>query len=466
MTLGDKLHPTDKKKIACEEDSLLLNEISVTSPSTTFTTSNKRENGRRPSRRRSWWKRVFSTVKSETKVTYKPYDLDLSTTTKGQGLIPLQEPEECAPKWVVKTTEKDSSLIPTVAISLWLAPYGFLVLVFLECLLFSTEWRRFLLVVFVTTALAQPRDRSRQDCSIVIWYLSIFTIALMAVYHQAVSIFLMALSVALPLDIIGKYGDHIGNWIADQSKKYFALETILEDEDTLSRLSQNRIGTMFAIEPHDILSFGCFAFHPSLNMLPPGGMRDSFRCLVSSAIMNTPILRHIMWWMCCDSVEKSVFRGHLQQKSSIVFVPGGMQEVTLMDPLKPEELVLYLRHRKGFIKIALELGTPVVPVFTFGLDGSYAYHVPRGETILRLSRIMGFLPVLFWGRWGVPFGIPRPQQITVVVGKPIEVPCLGDSIRGEDVDKYHSIYIEELEALFERHKMGKESYRDRKLKIM
>jgi len=137
-----------------------------------------------------------------------------------------------------------------------------------------------------------------------------------------------------------------------------------------------------------------------------------------------------------------------------------------MDPSKTEELVLYLRHRKGFIKIALELGTPIVPVFTFGLDGSYAYHVPRGEMILRLSRTMGFLPVFFWGRWGVPLGIPRPQQITVVVGKPIEVPYLGDNISREDVDKYHSIYIEKLEALFEQHKAGKELYCDRKLKIL
>lgn len=50
----------------------------------------------------------------------------------------------------------------------------------------------------------------------------------------------------------------------------------------------------------------------------------------------------------------------------------GVQEVLLMDPNnEPEKLVVFLKERKGFVKLALENGSALVPTFCFGLDGSY-----------------------------------------------------------------------------------------------
>lgn len=69
------------------------------------------------------------------------------------------------------------------------------------------------------------------------------------------------------------------------------------------------------------------------------------------------------------------------------------------------------------------------------------------------------------GRWFVPFGIPNPQRIHVVIGPAIDVPKLGEELDQEVIDKYHSIYLEELEALFERHK-HEAGYGERKLKII
>ena len=70
----------------------------------------------------------------------------------------------------------------------------------------------------------------------------------------------------------------------------------------------------------------------------------------------------------------------------------------MIDPKKKDELILYLRSRKGFIKLALEKGVPIVPVFAFGLDKSYSYFIPRGNFIVKLARTIGFLPVVFTGR--------------------------------------------------------------------
>ena len=52
---------------------------------------------------------------------------------------------------------------------------------------------------------------------------------------------------------------------------------------------------------------------------------------------------------------------------SFVFVPGGVQEVMLLDPSNHRN---WSWNCKGFVKMALEYGCPIFPVFCFGLDGS------------------------------------------------------------------------------------------------
>lgn len=39
--------------------------------------------------------------------------------------------------------------------------------------------------------------------------------------------------------------------------------------------------------------------------------------------------------------------------------------------------------------------------------------------VRRFSKVMGFAPIIFWGRWGTP--LPRRSEIHVVVGKPVFV---------------------------------------------
>ena len=136
-----------------------------------------------------------------------------------------------------------------------------------------------------------------------------------------------------------------------------------------------------------------------------------------------------------------------------------------MDPKNPEELVLFLQNRKGFVKLALENGSPIIPVFAFHVHGSYDSWIPRGKLVEKISRTIGFLPLFFTGRFGVPLGIPKPQKMHIVIGKPLELPCLGENVGREDVNKYHGKFLVEMEALFERHKESEEGYSNRSLKI-
>ena len=49
-------------------------------------------------------------------------------------------------------------------------------------------------------------------------------------------------------------------------------------------------------------------------------------------------------------------------------------------------------------------------------DGSYGYWIPKGRFVEKLSRTLGAVPLVFWGRFFIPFGIPNPRKINVVIG--------------------------------------------------
>jgi 1-acyl-sn-glycerol-3-phosphate acyltransferase len=331
-------------------------------------------------------------------------------------------PQEMKKKYKVEDTLQDSSLIPTLGVTLWLGWNG------------GVLWL-IILAIFVPSNLV-----------------------------RAIIIGMFILSLILPGDSPKSFSPRIGNFIMQNAKKYFGLKTTIEDEDAIDKY-QNSKGVIFASEPHDILPYSVFCFNPCLHMLS-GKIGQDGAALMTSAVFKIPFMKQVYTWVGGDSVDKHTFRKRLQDRKSLVFCPGGVQEILFIDPNEPTDLVLFLKSRKGFIKLALETGSPIVPVFSFHLDGSYKYFLPRGKFVESLARTIGFLPLFFWGRFCIPFGIPYPKKISVVLGPPIDIPQVNEKdINPAIVDKYHDIFIQEITALFERHKF-EEGYGHRTLKII
>lgn len=325
-------------------------------------------------------------------------------------------------KWKIHDTPQDSGLLPTIAVTLWLGWNGFVLLLILYTIFLADKWQRIVIFGVVT------------------------------------------LSLVLPANFPGALGYRMGDWMMQQAEKYFGLKTVIEDEEDLIRHSEQNKALIFAFNPHDMLPYAVFAFSPALRRLP-GKIGEFHNCLMTSAIFSIPFIRHVYTWVSGLSVDKKTFLGRLHSGESFTFTPGGVQEVLMLNPKSPSDVILYLKKRKGFIKLALTTGSPVVPVFAFNLDGSYSYWFPRGRLTEKISRAAGIVPIVFWGRWFIPFGIPHPQKIHVVIGQAIDVPKEGDNVTQESIDKYHGIFMEELEALFERHKQ-EAGYGDRHLKII
>lgn len=373
-------------------------------------------------------------------------------------------PSDHSKQWKVTSIAQDSSILPTIAVSIW-TTFALIGVCFTTYMSLLAPWNaKILFLVYVLTVYL-TMDVHSHTSTIFSSKNSIYiVIGILAIQWNQYSIALMALSSFLPREFPGSLGKTFGNWIMIQSAKYFALKTTLEDEESLQHISEKGTAAIFALEPHDILPFGALAFSSALKRFPPGPISDS-TLLVTSAIFATPFLKHTSTWLHGGPIDKTTFRRMLTRGKTAVIIPGGVQEVIVMNPEKPEQIALYLNKRKGFVKLALEYGSPIVPAFAFHVDGSYGYLLPRGKWIKNMARKIGFLPLLFWGRFGIPFGIPRPRKLHVVIGKPIDIPCEGLDVKEKSVSYYHGIFVKELQALFERHKVA-EGYEHRTLVIV
>mmetsp|Transcript_17544 Transcript_17544/g.24985 ORF Transcript_17544/g.24985 Transcript_17544/m.24985 type:complete len:121 (+) Transcript_17544:216-578(+) len=99
-----------------------------------------------------------------------------------------------------------------------------------------------------------------------------------------------AISMLLPKHFPGVYGARIGNWIMIQAEKYFGLTTTIEDYEALETYSSQNKPVIFAVEPHDVLTYGVFAFNPSLKYFPRK-VGDMCSVLMSSAVFNVPFIK-------------------------------------------------------------------------------------------------------------------------------------------------------------------------------
>ncbi|XP_062870265.1 2-acylglycerol O-acyltransferase 2 isoform X1 [Trichomycterus rosablanca] len=142
--------------------------------------------------------------------------------------------------------------------------------------------------------------------------------------------------------------------------------------------------------------------------------------------------------------------------NAVVIAVGGAVEAL---DAHPGAHVVLLANKKGFIKLAMEHGADLVPVYSFG-ENEVFDQVPNPQgTWLRwiqdhLQCIMGVSLPLFHARgvFQYSFGLmPYRKPINTVVGRPIRVQKK-EKPSSEDLDALHDLYMEELSQLFEEHK--------------
>ncbi|KAG0557484.1 hypothetical protein KC19_11G134200 [Ceratodon purpureus] len=242
----------------------------------------------------------------------------------------------------------------------------------------------------------------------------------------------------LPAEYNTPLGSVVARFIVKHATNYFPIKVIFEDKEAFDP-NQSYV---IAAEPHSVLPLGIVILTPQSGVLPV----NKLRALASNAVFWSPLVRHIWTWLGVAPVSRKSFSEFLKKGISCIVCPGGVQECLYM---REGSEVVFLKQRYGFIKVAMEAGSPLVPTFCFGQSNAYKWWKPRGKWYNQLSRAIGFTPMYFWGRFGGP--VPFRTPMYYVVGKPIPVSKITNPSH-EEVSVVHGKFIGALEALFEKHK--------------
>ncbi|KAG7402199.1 hypothetical protein PHYBOEH_005762 [Phytophthora boehmeriae] len=169
--------------------------------------------------------------------------------------------------------------------------------------------------------------------------------------------------------------------------------------------------------------------------------------LTASVLHQMPLARDILHFYGSREVTRSAFAYTLQNKESVLLVPGGQAE--MLEQRSAQKEVRVYTHHKGFIRLAIEHGVPLVPVLSFN-EGEMMDNV-RAPMMQRwfVKKLAFPFPYFPYGRGLLP--IPRKVDIPIVVGEPLEVPHIAKPTK-EDIDEVHTKYFAALEGMFFKYK--------------
>lgn len=230
---------------------------------------------------------------------------------------------------------------------------------------------------------------------------------------------------------------------------------------------------VFGYHPHGIIGMGALATFATEGT----GFSEAFpgikpHLLTLASNFRMPIYREILLFLGVCSVSKSSCSNILKSGpgQAITIVVGGAAESL---SARPGTADLTLRRRLGFIKIAIQHGADLVPVFSFGENDIYQ-QMPNEEGTLvhtlqkNFQRVFGFTLPLFHGRGLLNYNLglmPYRRRIVSVIGRPVHV-VQTDKPTLEEITKVQQAYIEELMRIWNTYKDEFARSRRRELSII
>lgn len=176
------------------------------------------------------------------------------------------------------------------------------------------------------------------------------------------------------------------------------------------------------------------------------GFDEAVYGLFHSAFLNLPGVGPVMRKAGALHANPQDTEAALRAGASVLVYPGGDHEA-----FRPwtERNRIDFAGRKGFIRMALRTGVPIVPAVSCGAHDTVIV-LTRGERLarflphLRLARVK-VQPILLGLPWGISPGLPTlplPAQITVDVGPPIDLAARYGPEAADDDDVVAACYDE------------------------
>jgi 1-acyl-sn-glycerol-3-phosphate acyltransferase len=179
------------------------------------------------------------------------------------------------------------------------------------------------------------------------------------------------------------------------------------------------------------------------------GVERRFYQLAHNLVLSLPYLGRLRRYGTVAASHENA-QAALDSGAALLVYPGGDYETH-----RPswETAKIAFAGRKGFIRLALERGVPIVPVVSIGGQET-AFFLTRGERLARLLRLdsmlrLKVLPISLALPWGVNVGdmlghIPLPAKITIDVLPAIELE--EEFGRDPDVDAIYETIVGRMQA--------------------
>ena len=225
---------------------------------------------------------------------------------------------------------------------------------------------------------------------------------------------------------------------------YYSCKTICHPDSVPTTTTKK---LFYAAHPHGAFCLGWSTLFHSPKF------SSSVRFCFSPALYASPLFR--LWCRLTGrpgKADKKSMIHYMRNGEHLALPPGGFEEATLTCLTQDRA---YIRKRAGFVKLCLQHGYQIVPVYCFGEKNTY-WNVQGGWKLRFALNGWGLPAILVWGLPFLPF-IPRRTSLLVAAGPPLACPHIPNPTR-EEVTLWHEKYMTALRQLYEQHKS--EAYGD------
>eukprot|EP00884_Botryococcus_braunii_P015866 jgi/Botrbrau1/2963/Bobra.0026s0031.1 len=226
------------------------------------------------------------------------------------------------------------------------------------------------------------------------------------------------------------------HYVFDCVRRYYQLRCIAPP---LPYIDQKK-RYLLAQFPHAVFPIAVWLNAATVG-LPASGFPHPMRAAIADVLLKLPLFKLIFQWMGCVSAEKEALL-KLLKRESLGIIPEGVAGVT--EGASPEIERLYINCRKGFVRVAIQAGAGIVPIYHLGNSQLMHFYGLR-RTSRKARAALGW----FAGRWFLP--IPKRYPIVSLVGGPIDVvQC--DNPSQEYVDEIHAKVLKTLVDNYNLHR--------------
>lgn len=284
-----------------------------------------------------------------------------------------------------------------------------------------------------------------------ILFLVFIVAAVAGIIGCGVLIFMISIGMIRITPLIDFIHRSVIHWFPDFDTK---LKYTIQNTFLIKNIPVVKEKQIFLFHPHGVFSASYF-FH-SCTDLTKWKKEYPFKTTISRYVYWLPFGHELCEKLGVISNVYWSMKEVLEKGDSLHIIPGGTSEIPLTQSGK---MRIKLANRTGIFRLALETGTPLTPVLTYGENELYSVVYPELQKWLQ-KHLHIFLPIPSWKSiqtWLTLCTEPLKHPIETTIGEPLYVDKI-ESPTSDDIENLRNLYIEKLKELYKKTKPS--SYMD------